>query len=285
VTHATTTAPGSAPSTASRLARRLGLTPRPETFGEQFRNSAAVWLGLMLYWAIADLIVAAFPPSGRPWPGLGAPLHIGFTLAGLAAIWCMHRVGIPAAWDARIPARQRLLLPLAVGVGFGFAAIGIELYAGSLQRLQAATGEPVTVGFPQSLLVYTSLSPVLELYYLLLPVSLLLWLMALVPTRSVISGVALRGRGQTATFWVLAVLASAIELAEQAPAVVADATAVGASLDVLGVALYLVQSFGFNLSAAALFRRYGLLAPILVRLGNYLVWHLLFGHLYLDRML
>jgi len=254
----------------------LGLTPQPETFGEQFRNSAAVWLGLMLYWAMADLIVAAFPSSGRPWPGLGAPLHIGFTLAGLAAIWCMHRVGIPAAWDARIPARRRLLLPLAVGAAFGLAAIGIELYAGSLQRLQAASGEPVTVGFPQSLLVYTSLAPVLELYYLLLPVSLLLWL---------ISGVALRGRGRDATFWVLAVLASAIELAEQGPAVVASASAAGASIDVLGIALYAAQSFGFNLSAAALFRRYGLLAPILVRVGNYLVWHLLFGHLYLDRML
>jgi hypothetical protein len=116
-------------------------------------------------------------------------------------------------------------------------------------------------------------------------VSLLLWLMALAPTRSVISGVALRGRGQTVTFWVLAVLTSAIELAEQGPAVVASAAAAGTSIDVLGIVLYAVHNFSFNLSAAVLFRRYGLLAPILVRVGNYLVWHILFGHLYLDRML
>ncbi len=273
---ATTTAQSSSPTAARRLARRLGLTVRPETFGEQFRNSAAVWLALMLYAAIAESIVVSFPSTGRPWPGLGTPLHLGLTLAGLAAIWCMHRVGFPAAWDARLPARRRLLLPLLIGAGFGLAAVGIELYAGSLQRLQAATGTPVTVSFPQSLLVYTSLSPALELYYLLLPLSLLLWL---------ISDVALRGRGQTITFWVLAVLTSTIELAEQGSTVVASAAAAGTSIDVLGIVLYAVHSFSFNLSAAVLFRRYGLLAPILVRVGNYLVWHILFGHLYLDRML
>ncbi len=119
MTEATTTAQGSSPTAARRLAGRLGLTARPETFGEQFRNSAAVWLSLMLYAAIAEAIVVSSPSTGRPWPGLGAPLHLGFALAGLAAIWCTHRVGFPAAWDARLPMRP--LLPLLLGAGFGLA--------------------------------------------------------------------------------------------------------------------------------------------------------------------
>lgn len=274
--NSSTATSGSLAGTARALARRLRLTTRPDTFSERFRNSAVVWLALMAYWALSSVVLAIFPSSGRPFPPLGVLIHLGVTLAGLAIIWCMHRSSFPAAWDERISARRRLLLPLMIGAAFGALAIGIELYSRSLQSLQAQTGQKITISFPQSLLVYTSLSPVLELYYLLLPVSLLLWL---------ISGVALRGRGQTATFWVLAVLAATIELAEQAPAVVASATAAGVSIDVLGIALYVVHNFGFNLSAAALFRRYGLLAPILVRVGNYLVWHILFGHLYLDRML
>jgi hypothetical protein len=274
--HSMTTARGPQTTGMQRLAKRLGLTARPETVGERFRNSAAVWLVLMVYWAFSSVMLAVFPASGRQLPPFGAPIHLGVTLVGLAAIWCMHRSSFPAAWDARIPAQRRLLLPLLVGAVFGVLAIGIELYSGSLQSLQAITGREVTVGFPQSLVVYTSFSAFLELFYLVLPVSLLLWLIA---------GVVLRGRGETPTFWVLALIASAIELAEQGPSVVASATAAGGSIDLVGIVLYIVHNFGFNFSAAVLFRRYGLLAPILVRVGNYIVWHILFGHLYLDRML
>lgn len=271
--HPITTAHGAQPTAIQRLISRLGLTARPETFGERFRNSAAVWLVLMAYWALSSAILAVFPPSGRPFPPIGAPIHLGVTLVGIAVIWCMHRSSFPAAWDARIPAQRRLLLPLLVGAIFGVLAIGIELYTGSLQSLQETIGTKITVGFPQSLIVYTSLSPFLELEYLVLPVSLLLWLIA---------GVVLRGRGETPIFWVLALLASAIEPLQQGPDVIAAA---GGSITTLGIALYAVHSFGFNVSAAVLFRRYGLLAPILVRVGNYLIWHILFGHLFLDRML
>jgi hypothetical protein len=274
--HSLTTARGSQTTGVQRLAKRLGLTARPETFGERFRNSAAVWLVLMVYWALSSVMLAVFPASGRQLPSFGVPIHLGVTLVGFAAIWCMHRSSFPAAWDARIPAQRRLLRPVVVGAIFGLLAIGIELYSGSLQRLQQITGTKVTVGFPQSLVVYTSFSAFLELLYLVLPVSLLLWLIA---------GVFLRGRGETTTYWVLSLLASAIELADQGSSIIASATAAGGSFDLVGIVLYVVHSFGFNFSAAVLFRRYGLLAPILVRVGNYMVWHLLFGHLYLDRML
>jgi hypothetical protein len=97
-----TTARGSQTTGVQRLAKRLGLTARPETFGERFRNSAAVWLALMIYWAFSSVMLAVFPVSGRQLPPPGAPIHLGVTLVGLAAIWCMHRSSFPAAWDARI---------------------------------------------------------------------------------------------------------------------------------------------------------------------------------------
>jgi hypothetical protein len=267
--HSTTTTRGSQITGVQRLAERLGLTARPETFGERFRNSAVVWLVLMVYWAFSSVMLAIFPASGRQLPPFSVPIHLGVTLVGLAAIWCLHRSSFPAAWDTRIPAQRRLLLPLLVGAIFGILAIGIELYTGSLQSLQETIGAKVTVGFPQSLAVYTSLSAVLELEYLVLPVSLLLWLIA---------GVILRGRGETPIFWVLALLASAYEPLQQGSDVIAAA---GGSITTLGIVLYVVHSFSFNFSAAVVFRRYGLLAPILVRVGDYIVWHILFGNFFL----
>lgn len=257
---------GAAPDLAGA---RVRLTSRPQTFAEQLLNSSIVWLALMAYWAGADLLHAAFPSGGRQVPPDGWLAHLAITLIGLAAIWCMHRTGFPAAWDARIPARRRLLLPILVGATFGLLAIVMELSTGTLRNLQASTGQKVIVGFPGSLLVYSSGAIYLELLFLLAPVPLLLWL---------VSTLALRRRGQAPTFWALAVLSSAAEPLLQGPAIVAQADGAIAPLT---IALYASHSFSFNFGAAVLFRRYGLLAPVLVRLGNYMIWHVLYGNLFL----
>jgi hypothetical protein len=262
----TTTAYG----TASTSVRQPGprLTARPEGFAEHVLNSSVIWLALMAYWALSDILIALFPPGGRPVPPDGWLTHLLLTLAGLAAIYAMHRSSFPAAWDIRLPAARRLLLPTLAGATFGLLAIGMELYTGTLRNLEATTG-PVTVAFPGSLLIYSSGAIYLELIFLLLPVSLLLWLIA---------GLILRGRGQTPTFWVLALLSSAIEPLTQGIAVVASA---GGAIGPLAIGLYAVHGFGFNFTAAVLFRRYGLLAPILVRLGNYMVWHVIYGNFFM----
>src|SRR3712207_6400881 len=111
------------------------LTSRPETFGERLLNSEAVWLVLMAYWALTDVLIVIFPPGGRQVPPQGVIVHLRATLAGLAAIWCMHRIGFPAAWDARIPATGRLVLPTLVGVVGGFLTIGVDVVGGALATL------------------------------------------------------------------------------------------------------------------------------------------------------
>ena len=81
VPHTPITAAPKLPGSHLRLSARLG------SFAERFRNSAAVWLALMLYWAISDIIIAIFPPSGRPVSPTSWLLHVGVTLAGLVTIW------------------------------------------------------------------------------------------------------------------------------------------------------------------------------------------------------
>jgi hypothetical protein len=223
----------------------------------------------MLYWAVSDVIIAIFPPSGRPTTPDGVLHHLVMTLAGLAAIWLMHRTGFPAAWDARFPVRKRLLLPTLIGATTGVYAIGMELAFGLVRTFQQTTGLTVTIGFPQSILVYSSVAALLELRFLMLPVPLLLWL---------ISTVVLRGRGHKPTFWVLAVLSSCIELVLQAVALLGPGDGAIAPLTFV---LFGVGAFAANFSAAVMFRRYGLLAAVLVRVGNYLAWHILFGNFFL----
>jgi hypothetical protein len=53
------------------------------------------------------------------------------------------------------------------------------------------------------------------------------------------------------------------------------------AIDPLVFGLYAAVGFGCNFGAAVMFRRYSLLAPILVRAGNYMVWHVLSGNFFL----
>ena len=256
-------------ATALRMpGTEVRLTAQPETAVEQLLNTSITWLALMSYWALADGLLAIFPPGGRQLPPDGWLTHLILTLVGLGVVWCMHRTGFPAAWDVRTPASRRLLLPTLVGVAFGLLAIGMELYTGTLKNLEATTG-PVTVAFPGSLLVYSAGAITMEMLFLLLPLPPLLWL---------ISVVILRGRGQVPTFWALALVSAVAEPLLQGTTVVIAAEG---TIGPLAIGLYAVHGFAFNFTAVALFRRYGLLAPILVRLGHYMIWHVLYGNFFL----
>jgi hypothetical protein len=256
-------------ATALRMpGTQVRLTVQPETGAEQLLNTSIIWLALMAYWALVDGLLTIFPSGGRQVPPDGWLTHLILTLVGLGVVWCMHRTGFPAAWDTRTPARRRLLLPTLFGIAFGLLAIGMELYTGTLKNLEATTG-PVTVAFPGSLLVYSAGAITMEMLFLLLPLPPLLWL---------ISVVIFRGRGQAPTFWALAMLSAAAEPLLQGATVVAMADG---AIEPLAIGLYAVHGFAFNFTAVALFRRYGLLAPILVRLGHYMIWHVLYGNFFL----
>ena len=243
------------------------LTSRPQTFGQRVLSSAAVWLVLMVAWALTDLLTSIFPPAGRPIQPDDWLTHLIVTAVGLAAVWGMHRTGFPAAWDARLPATRRLLLPALFGMGLGLLAIGIEEVTGATKILEAKMGTAFTVAFPGSLWVYAGGAIKWEALLRLLPVPLLLWL---------ISGGILRGRGQDPTFWVLAGLSSTIEpmILQGVPLLVLSEGAISAGV----FAAYAVHSFTLNFTAAVSFRRYGLLAAVLVRLAYYLVWHVGYGN-------
>jgi len=84
-----------------------------------------------------------------------------------------------------------------------------------------------------------------------------------------VSSVVLKGRGWTPLFWVLADLTSLIEPVSQA--------AVLGVLPGTLLAAVLIEIFAVNLAQTYLFRAYGFLAAIVMRLGLYLAWHIIRG--------
>ncbi len=111
------------------------------------------------------------------------------------------------------------------------------------------------------MLIYPGGAIIVEVIYRLLIVPLLLWL---------IVKVLLRNHGMQPTFWSLAIATSLIEPLTQ------DLDL--AQFGIMLMVTVFMLDFVLNLSQAALFRKYGFLAAIVMRVACYIVWHIVYVH-------
>ena len=223
-----------------------------------------MWLALVTYLGLVLYVGAGLQDDPRAqlfdWAAIGI---IG--LLGLIGIWLADLTGFPAAWSPAIGNRQRLVVLLAIGLGLGLIEIGNDLVF-HWTALFAASHELTAFNapWPGSALFYTGGAVIVEVLYRLLPIPLFLWL---------VSTVVLRGRAQSQVFWVLAVLTSLLEPSTQ------ELPELGApGVSVMAVAVAFAIGFGENMTQAAFFRRFGVVAAIAVRVGMYLVWHVAYGN-------
>jgi hypothetical protein len=243
------------------------LSPSPQ----EFLRSELIWFGLMAYLALAKvlsetLVPVTFRSEGQAelfsWTSI-----LTYGLLGLVGIWCGRAIGFPAAWDARISNTQRLLIPFAVGLTIGVLALGIDVLTAGTQALARATGEPsFSIDYPGSLLAYSGGAIQVEILFRLFSFPFLVWL---------ISSVLLRGRGRQPTLWIVGTLAAWFEPVTQGVFLFVMA---GGVLTPLMLAGYMLTALPENALAVVLFRRYGLLAPIALRVGEYLIFHILYGN-------
>lgn len=226
------------------------------------RSSIVVWLACVAYLALVALLLRTLLPVSfvdQAQAGFFEPAGItAIGVLGLLGVWLSTKTGFPDALDPRITWRRRFMLPTLVGLAAGSLFLFTDV-ATELSRLQREQFDlPATdIAFPASVLVYSAAAIDVEVVYRLLPIPLLLWL---------ISNVLLRGRGQASIFWVLAMASSAIEPLSQAATLVVPLP--------LWFAIAL-QSFGVNLAQATMFRKYGFVAAIILRIAFYLVYHVL----------
>ena len=238
---------------------------RDEVTTRRTRTSYLIYLGLLAFLVAAKVVltfasvssVVALQAAALSWPSL---IVVG--AAGWLGLFLSRRTGFPEWWDPRISARGRLLLPAGIGLGAGILFLVVERLTNFEQIALASTGQAsINVPFPGSLLFYPAGAIIAEILYRLAPLPLLLWL---------ISNVVLRHRFQRQVFWVLAVLVSLLEPASQVMPFQGHA----------GLLVLLTSAiFAINLLEVWLFRRFGFLAPLTLRLAYYLVWHIIGGAL------
>jgi hypothetical protein len=230
-----------------------------------FRVSVKVWLGLVAYLVLVKMIITFFPAAFSSieqaavfaWPALGI-----WALLGFIGIWFAHKTGFPLAWDARLSNRQRLWIPIAIGLAYAVFEVAFDLLTGySKFEILLHHATKINIDFPASLWIYPGGAVIVEVIYRLFLIPVLLWL---------ISSVLLKGHWQTQLFWTLAILTSLIEPLTQD----LDAIQLGAFM----LAAVLLKGFGLNFLQATLFRKYGFLAAILMRVAFYLIWHVLYVH-------
>jgi hypothetical protein len=240
-----------------------------------FSSSSVVWLILVGYLVLVKtVILPLFPPIAIEAVAaiFSWQVILIFSLLGLAGVWLADRTGFMPALDPRVSSRQRYLIPLLIGAGIGILASLLDLVTKGTQFLSENMGvESFNTDYPLSLFVYTSGTVIVESLFRLFPLPVLLWL---------ISYVILKKRWQEQTFWTLAILLSFVEplfqlIGQLTPEVMENF----GQFFVMLFLPFLLTNYPMGIAQAYVFRRYGFLASFTLRMGYYIIWHIVYGSL------
>lgn len=229
-------------------------------------SSVKVWLVLVAWLMFFRLVITGLLPETFADPDQRAlldwiPLTI-FSITGLIGVLMSERTGFPEALDPHFSNTRRILLPIAAGIIFGIALSGFDLATGFSKYIVARHGlAQQSNGFLPTLLSFSTASILVQVIYRLVPIPLLIWL---------ISNVLMKGTRQNEVFWALAIALAFFEPFTQTP----DLQVLPGVLRVLDTAFLYVENF----AEIVLFRRYGFVASLMMRVGFYLVWHALYQH-------
>lgn len=234
-------------------------------------TSVKIHLGIIAVFVLIKLLFLAFPVEFRAKGqemAFSWQLVLMISLMGLAGIWLARRTGFPDIWDERVSSRQRLLIPAIVGLIYGLVTVVPKL-VNQFGRLHPhALTTDIHVDFPYSIPFYTYGAIFLEIFLKLFLLTLIVF---------IISNLIGRGKFQKLAFWVAAILVS---LYEPLPYILEDLQGKSGADAMMAV---LTNLFGplfiSNIISAYLFRKYGFLAPLTMRLTHYLIWHIIYGGL------
>ncbi|WP_135607280.1 hypothetical protein [Methanococcoides methylutens] len=196
-------------------------------------------------------------PIVQQWTGTWSVI-ITVAVLGAICIKLAGKAGFPEIWDKSITNKQRFTIPIALGVSFSI----IEILFGLALQLPN-----IHVGFPYSIPVYLSGGIFLEILYHLVPVVALTWM---------ISTVVLKGEKQTQAFVSIAIIASLWEPIMQ----IMGMSQMGMLTSPFFAGGVFIFIFAGNLIPITLFRKYGFLAPVVWRLADYSIWHVIWPMIY-----
>jgi hypothetical protein len=180
--------------------------------------------------------------------------NILILLLGIPFLWLQNLANLPHFFEKGISNKNRFLIPAMVGMVFGILdilVIKVLLHPEPYTELP-----PFLQPFPYSLFLFFSGALEIEVFYRLIPLTVILAIGAWYQ----------KGKHFNTIFWIGAILTSLREPLEQLPN--------GSFLLIL---YSLATGFLMNLLQAIYFKNSGFLASLSVRLGHYLFWHILLG--------
>jgi hypothetical protein len=180
--------------------------------------------------------------------------NIFILFLGIPFLWLQSRSRLPDFCETTISTQNRLLIPAGVGMIFGILdvlVIKVLLHPDPYTELP-----PFLQPFPYSLFLYFSGALEVEVFYRLIPMTLILLFASWYQ----------KGKYWNTFFWTAALLTSVREPLEQFP-----------DGGLFFVSYALVTGFLMNLLQALYFKKFGFLASLSLRLGHYLFWHILLG--------
>ncbi len=213
------------------------------------RRRSLIAYGILLLVTLLTLIIAAIRQ-----PGGFSPDVFLIVLAGCIAAGFQRQAGFPELLQRTISNRQRFVLPLLTGLLFALPDVILVKFMQNPGPYEALP--PYFQPFPFSVLHYFTGAIYSEVYFRLILFTLLMAL-----TRNFLAV-----RYYDVVFRTLALLTAAWEPLAQWPQ--------GPSWFVVYCVL---SGFVFNLVQAWYFKKAGFLAALSVRLGHYLLWHILLG--------
>jgi hypothetical protein len=223
--------------------------------------STRIYFGLIAFMIAVKVVFILFPTvfPGADQEGAFSWITIlAIAVMGFIGLILARRTGFPDLCDTKVSNRQRFLIPAVIGLVYGVVTIIIDLRNPS----------PVHLKLPLSIPFYTYGATLLEIMLRLFTIPVLVWLF---------SNLILRGKWQTKVFWLAAIIAA---LYEPLPHIREQLIGVSG----LGILAVLIKwaiepLFLANVLTGWLFRKYGFLAALVMRLSFYLVWHIIYGGL------
>jgi hypothetical protein len=179
-------------------------------------------------------------------------------LIGVPFLFFQVKAGLPDFWQTSVSNKNRFVIPLFIGMLFGI--LDILVFKVILHPEPYMELPPFAQPFPYSLFLYFSGAFEVEVFYRLIPLTFILLI-----------GKWVRKGAYYNMFLIAGIILTALrEPLEQLP-----------DGNFLLILYSFVTGFLMNLIQAIWYRKAGFLASLSLRLGHYLLWHILLG-LYIE---
>lgn len=175
-------------------------------------------------------------------------------LIGIPFLFVQSKANLPDFWESSVHSSYRLINPLLIGIGFG--VLDVLIIKVLMHPEPYLELPPFLQPFPYSLLLYFSGAFEIEVFYRLIPLTIF----------CLIGSYLYQGKYYTFFFYTGAVLTALREPLEQMP-----------DSGFLFVSYALISGFLMNYLQAVWYKKQGFVASLIVRLGHYLMWHIVLG--------